>query len=423
MRRVVLVVGSVLVLSCKKDPDPFVVSLRGPVGVTPFAEPVTSVELRVRGEDGIERGVARLSPRDTSFEVPDSAKAGVGSLTLAGLAADGSIVEYGRTPVLELSGLAGRATLKLSILVQKTRTFVDAVGLAGAVAKPICANVGARYAIVGDSTALHADVIDLLDASVRREEAFDVKPTTIATAGALTLVIDESGAGFLLDLERGTSTKQTTSFADVVGGMVLRDDTGGAWIVGPTRKTATDTVMRLDSSGTLVTRKLLGKRSSAAATWITGRGLVVAYGTSPMMDEAGIEILAPGATSSVASTFPADHRAGGVVTARDGSKLLRIDEDGVATTLDLACAKECVPAGSMVTDEKRAPRADDHATSLEGSSALIVRGGRISLLEGEKLTLLRDAGERAVCSAALGTGNALVMIAGASVAHTVAPAR
>lgn len=421
MRRVALV-GSVVLsvlscLSCKSDPDPFVVRVRGPLGATPFSA-VSNVELRVRDEAGAERMQLRLSGRETSFEVPESAKSGVGSLALVGLGSDGLVAEYGRTPNLDLSGLTGRAIVNLTIVVQKTRTIADAYTLQAPNPAPRCADVGARYAFIADATAKYADVIDLLDHTVRREEAFDLEPATLATAGPRTLVIDQAGAGYVLDVDNDTSTKLTDSLAGVAGGAVIHDDVGGVWIVGATRKASpSDDVLRLDAGGTFAKRKLLAPRSNAAATWVAGRGLVVAYGGG------GVEILAPGAATGAATPFPTDARAGGVIAPIDNNRLLRIDEDGVGTVLDLTCAKECMPTTSMLNDDKRAPRADDHVTLLEGGSSLIVRGGRVLLLEKEKLTPLHDARDKAVCSAAIGDGTAMVMVAGDPIVRSVAPGR
>lgn len=411
---------SLLVVGCGKDPEPFVIGVRG----STFAAPVAKVELRVRGTDGVEKLVSRVPPTEGGLEVPDGAKSGIGALVLAGLTDAGAVIEYGRTPSLELSGLSGRATIALSIWVQRTGTIADAFKLAGPVVAPRCTTVGARYAVIADATTTTADVVDLLDLNARRQSAFGAKPQTLATAGGRTLSIDEAGAATLINLDAGTTSTPMGAFAEVNGGAVIVDDKGGAWIVGATRKTSpTDTIMRLDPDGTIASRKLLKARSRAAAAWIAGRGLVVAYGSSPAMDEAGLELVAPDATASTPLAFPADHRPAGVIASLGSGKLLRIDEDGVATTLDLSCASACTPAPSTFKDDKRPARADDHVTPLEGSGALIVRGGHLLYLNGETLTVLHDAGASPVCSVGLSTGNAAVMIGGESVIRTVSPAR
>ncbi len=407
-------------VACNKDPDPFVIGVRGPLRARVFEAPVTRVELRVRALDGAERLIAKVSASGGGLEVPDEAKSGIGALVLAGLDDAGAVLEYGRSPSLELSGLSGRATLPMSILVQRKGTLGDAFALSAPIVTPRCATIGARYAVVADATSTRAEVVDLLDLRPRNEPAFAAKPTTLATAGALTLVIDEAGAATLVDLDQGTTTTPTGPFAEVNGGAVIRDDRGGAWIVGATRKSApTDVVLRLDPTGAIATRKLLRPRTAAGAAYIAGRGLVIAYGSSPSMDEAGLEIIAPDATASVALPFPSDHRPAGVVAPSSG-QLLRIDEQGVGSTLDLACATACMPQPSPLKDDPRAPRADDHVTALEGDASLVVRGGRVLLLT-DKLTLLHDAGDKPVCSVALSTGNAAVMVGGESVLRTVRP--
>ena len=82
-----------------------------------------------------------------------------------------------------------------------------------------------------------------------------------------------------------------------------------------------------------------------------------------------------------------------------------------------------MPQPSMLKDDKRAPRADDHVTLLEGGSSLIVRGGHVLLFEKDTLTPLHDAADKAVCSAAIGDGTAVVMVAGDIVVRAVAPGR
>lgn len=419
------VAAAAVLAACSDDPEPFVIGVRGPVGGKAFdgAPPVTQVELRVRASDGVERVLSKVPASAGSLEVPDSAKSGIGALTLAGLAADGAIVAYGRTPPLELSGLAGTPTLALTIFVQRVREIAPMVALPAAPAKPLCATVGARYLVVADASSTSADVVDLLDVTTLREAPFTTAPASLAAAGARMLAIDAAGAATLLDVAQSTQGTPTppsgTTFAEVAGGATVLDDTGGAWIVGPTRATSpTDLVLRLDPTGTLVARRLVRARTSAAATWVPGRGLVVAYGVAPSGDPPGVEIVAPGASVGAPLPFTGDGRPGGVLVPLDGVRVLRIAEDGKGTLLDLACGSGCVPGATSIADEPRAPRADDHATVVEGG-ALVARGGRLSLLsaDGARLDLLRDVGAASVCSAALSTGAAGLSIGGEALVH------
>ncbi|MBI2391946.1 MAG: hypothetical protein HYV09_20310 [Deltaproteobacteria bacterium] len=417
--------------ACSEDPDPFVIAVRGPLGGKAFdgTPAVTQVELRVRASDGVERLVSKVPASEGSLEVPDSAKSGIGALTLAGLADDGAIVAYGRTPPLELSGLAGQPTLALTIFVQRVREIAPMVALTAAPAKPLCAALGGRYLVVADASSTNADVVDLLDLTALREAPFTTAPATLATAGARMLALDAAGSATLLDVAQsaqGTPTPPAgATFAEVAGGATVLDDTGGAWIVGPTRVAPpSDLVLRLDPTGTLVARRLTRARSAAAATWVPGRGLVIAYGLAPSGDPPGVEVVAPGASVGAPLPFAGDGQPGGVLVPLDGARLLRIGEDGKGTLLDLACARDCVPSATAIADEPRATRSDDHVTVVEGG-ALIARGGRLSLLsaDGTRLDLLRDVGATSVCSAALSTGGAGLSIAGSPLAHAVLAAR
>jgi len=418
-------------LACAKEPDPFVIAVRAPLGEKPFAgtPAVTQVELRVRSGSGAETTLGHVPAGDGALQVPDSAKSGVGALVLAGLGADGAVLAYGRTPPIELSGLADPPSVKLALLVQRTGTLAPAIALSGAPAKPICATVGSRYLVVADATSTSASVVDLLDLTVQRETPFPAAPATLAATGGVTLALDAAGGATLLDLDAGTLTTPTAptgaTFAEVVGGAAITDDSGGVWMVGATRATTpSDLVLRLASDGTLTARRLTRARTSAAATWVAGRGLVVGYGLAPSGDAPGIEVLAAGASASAPLAYTGDGKAGGVFVALDGTRLLRIDPDGIGTQIDLSCAKDCAPAATGIRDEPRPARPDDHSTMSEGG-AVVVRGGRVSLLsrDGAKLGLLVDAGSQPVCSAALPTGSVGVSIGGEPNLRTMAPPR
>jgi len=409
---------------CSGDEEPYVIRVVSGIGQPAFDAAVTRVELRVRDGNGVERAVSEVPVGAGSLEVPDAAKSGIGSLALAGLGGEGALLSYGRTPSLELSGLSGQPTLRLAIFVQRTSSIVPAWKLAGKLTTPRCATMGARYALIADGTT--ADVVDLLDVSVTREQAFVTAPVSIATAGALVLTIDAEGKASLVNLSTGVRTTPTAptgaTFADVAFGATVIDESGGAWIVGPTRGNApSDVAIRLGSDGALVARKLLRPRKSAAATWVNGRGLLVAYGD----DMLGVELLAPSATASTPLPYPVDARAGGVLVPLDGGKVLRVDADGAATALDLTCASGCAPVAASFKDEPRAARADDHASMLEGGGAIVVRGGRVLRLppDASKLELLHDAGASPVCTTPLSTGIVAVAIGGDDVVRTIAPAR
>lgn len=418
----------VLVLACAKEPDPFVIAARAPLGESPFAgtPAVASVELRVRDTAGSEKTVARVPLGSGSLELPDSAKTGAGSLVLAGLGADGALLAYGRTPPIDLSALTDPPAITVAVLVQRIGTAPPAITLAGAPIRPACATIGARYMVVADGT--NADVVDLVSLVARRETPFSAAPATLAATGALTLAIDDAGNATLLDVEAGTSTTPTapsgTSFAEVAGGAAIADDTG-VWLVGPTRMTnPTDRVMRLGSDGTWTAYRLARPRSGAGATWVSGRGLLVAYGSTTSGEALGLELLSAGASAPSSLAHPGEAGPCGVLTALDGNRVLRIAPDGNGTILDLSCAKDCVPAASAIHAAAATPHADDHATRAE-IGTVIVRSGSVSWLasDASKLVPLLDAGAQPICSAALSTGAVGIAVGGERALRTFSPPR
>jgi hypothetical protein len=280
--------------------------------------------------------------------------------------------------------------------------------------------------VVADGASPRAHVLDLLSASVTEESPFAASPATLLTAGSYALAIDASGEALLLDLESGTTRALVapagTSFAEVVGGAVVPDAAGGAYVVGPTRSsTPSDLVVHLDRAGAVIAQRFVGARTQAAAAFIAGRGLLVAYGVG---GKPGLELLPAGAAATTALAFPGEDRPGGVLVPLDGTRVLRLDAAGSGTVLDLSCGRDCAPSESAVRDDARAPRDDDHVTLGEGG-ALVARGGKLSLLSknGSKLDPMFDAGAAPVCSAALSIGVIGVAVGGQSAVFALAPPR
>jgi hypothetical protein len=137
-----------------------------------------------------------------------------------------------------------------------------------------------------------------------------------------------------------------TSFAEIAGGQAIAGPEGSAFIVGGTRSgEPTDKVLAISKTGQLSTIVLIGARSGAAASWIEGRGLVVAGGSEAA---AGAELLAPGATAFVPLAYPPDGARGASLAALDSARVLRIggklpDASPAPTVeLSLACGTDCV---------------------------------------------------------------------------------
>lgn len=181
-----------------------------------------------------------------------------------------------------------------------------------------------------------------------------------------------------------------TSFAQIAGGQTIVGPEGTSFIVGATRTgEPTDKVLAITRNGELSTLVLVGPRSGAAASWVDGRGLVVAGG-SPTA--AGMELLAANSTAFVPLAYPPDATRGASLAPLDGARLLRVggknaDASPAATVeLSLACGADCaatprgLPAG---LDETK-------AFALGGEQVLTV--GLTD--EGETRALLLDGDQR-----------------------------
>ncbi|MGZ3420337.1 MAG: hypothetical protein ACXVEE_20850 [Polyangiales bacterium] len=423
MRGVLCVTALALASACSSTTDPVTISVTSGLDGAPFdgTPAVTEVQLRVRDTAGNETTLARSPVASLGLDVPDAAKTGVGALVLAGVDGSGSTLVSGRTPPLDLSGLQSRLAVALTIMVQRSGTIARALNLDAAPQKPLCAMVGTRYLLVADAASVDAHSVDLLSMTAAADKAaFATAPLTVAVAGSKALAIDAAGKATVVDLEAQTSSTPTppsgAAFADVVGGQVVTGEDGAAFIVGATRASApTDVVLRLDADGTIAVRHLSKARTGAAATWATGRGLVVAYGT----EAASIEILAPTATSAAALAFP-DHAGAGVIAPLDATHLVRVDETGAAWSIDLGCGMACAEVALPWKDAAITPRDGDVALALEGSSVLLVRGGHVSLMKNSATKPLFDS-TSPICAQQLSTGAAAIAVGGDAVLRTVLP--
>lgn len=418
---------------CSSKAQPVTIVVTAGLDGAPFdgTPAVANVQLRVRAQDGTEKTLSTTPLSANGVDVPDSAKTGIGALALYGLDATNAPVAWGRTPPLDLGGLQSQLTIALAILVQRPATLVRAVNLGAAVASPRCALLGTQYMLIADASSTSTQVFDALSVTAHAETAaWPSAPVTVAVAGSTALGIDASGVGTIIDFDQQTSTTATapagSTFAEVSGGKVVMGEDGSAWIVGATRASSpTDAVLRVGTDGSLAMRHLLRARTGAAATWVAGRGLVVAYGDVASGDPAGaagIEVLAPSATTAASLAFPGKTGAPGVIAPLDPTHVVRVAPDGSAWSIDLGCAAGCMEASLGSVDAARTARADDDAIPL-ANGIVLFRGGAIGLLaaDGKSMKLLQDSGPAALCGAALSTGAAAIAVAGDTALRTVQP--
>jgi hypothetical protein len=138
------------------------------------------------------------------------------------------------------------------------------------------------------------------------------------------------------------------SYGDVVGGATIHAEDGSAYLIGGTRSgTPTAAVVRIHPDGKLEYSQLAAPRAGAAATWVTGRGLVVVGGGDDVA--AGAELLAKDASSFVPLPFPADQTTGATIVSIDGSSVVRLGGRNAAgmpaesVALNLGCGTACAP--------------------------------------------------------------------------------
>ena len=425
-----LVLIAVAVACSARQPSPIVVRASGGLDGAAFAgEPkVARVELRVRDSGGSETVVASATAAAGTLEVPDAVRAagGIGALALAGLAADGTVLTYGRTPPIELGGL-DQTTISIGVLVARLGVATRAVRLVHApVGAPRIVSVGAQFAVVAGADGRSLERFDLLSVGVAEEtDLLAVAPVTIASAGPKLLALDAAGKATMLTAGSSDVTTPAPpagiSFLDVVGGAVIAGDDGAAYVVGATRATASDVVLRLGDDGSLAVRHLLRARAGAAATWVDGRGLVVVGGIATGDGAASVELLAPGATSSAALPFAADVTVGAVLAQAGGGRLVRVSPDGKVDAFDLGCATACTPT---VAEAKLAPataRADDAMVPLDRGGFVVARAGAITVLDAKLVTAspLADFAAAPVALGPISIGAVALAVAGDDVLRVI----
>ncbi len=429
---VAFVVSSALSACGNKTPDTAFIAVSGGLDGAAFSDTPTiaRVELRTRTADGTERPVGSATPANGGLDVPDSVSSGsdVVALVVAGLGSDGAVLSYGRTPFVDRSAFT---SISMTILAPRLGTYTRALQLGHTVQKPLIVDFSSRYLLVLDRAGTSLDRVDMLQWRAGTEpSALESVPVTAASSGDTLLVIDAAGNAVTLVVGASGQTKISppsgSTFADVVGGSVVIGEDEAAYIVGATRPSGkSDVVLRLATDGTLSARRLLHARSGAAATWITGRGLVVVGGTSGTATELPTpEILAPGATSASPLPFSGDGVEGAVVVAIDGGHVVRVRASGEVETFDFACASACAPTLAAAKAPVVTPSADDSALLLERKSFFGVRGGLPFLLDVglTQWTALAGSVPTGTNSGALcrtSTGAALWVASGANVAAII----
>ncbi|MET0791663.1 MAG: hypothetical protein ABW061_09105 [Polyangiaceae bacterium] len=174
---------------------------------------------------------------------------------------------------------------------------------------------------------------------------------SMAISGTVLLMINDEKANYI-DLAGSGTTAATAptglKFADIVGGQTLVASDSTIYIVGATRTegAATNKVLEIDPTGTLLMLQLKTPRLGAAATLVEDSLLVVGGSAKG----AGAELLRLRDTTFSALDLPADETSGAsVVELTSASALLAGGHDAsgapsATRTIDLSCSSECSTA-------------------------------------------------------------------------------
>jgi hypothetical protein len=216
---------------------------------------------------------------------------------------------------------------------------------------PLLSILAGRYVLVLGGTdaslAPQTQLCDLMSlAAIPFPPKMPIVPMSIAPISIGELLVRDDGAQ-VFDFSSSTATAVAApdggTWAEVAGGPTVQGEGGAQYIVGPARRSGapTDKILRLSSDGGKAFIRLGQARLGAAATWVSGRGLVV-IGGSPM--GAGVEEIPAGATTSTPlSAFPSDPHTG-AAAALDGSRVVVVRSDGTSVLYDLVCSQTCAPA-------------------------------------------------------------------------------
>lgn len=339
-----------LVLSCGKTPTATLTLVTGGENDA-FSRPPVPTLLVVEsiGVDDSKKEIARTTlPTQGDLSLGDASETDLGALRVTAFDATGRPVIGGQTLFLQFGALQD---ISLEVLVQRLGEFARAPRTPRATfAAPVVDLVSTRYifAASGTSTLLY-DMLFL--------QPLTFAPTlpraaeSVATYGATAIVVDGAGAS-TVDLSSGSAKDFPAptggTFAEIAGGKTLRASDGSVYIIGATRTGGGPSarILRISSDGNVDFAALSTPREGACATWVDGRGLVVAGGSS---DGSFAEILSTTATQAAPLPFPADGTKGcgaamldaGHVVVAGGTNATGISP---ARVLDLGCVANCVPA-------------------------------------------------------------------------------
>jgi hypothetical protein len=363
------VAGSLLAAACSSSDSGSIQIITGGETDTFTRSPVPA-ELVVQAVDtsGNTTTLATAKLPAATIDLGSRSESTIASLEVTGLAADANRTRliFGASVPLFFGGLNGAT---VPIFVQRVGELARLPGLLGdARQTPLLAVVQGQYLFAaGGAPSSLATTMDLYDfggySPVSSLPTLPLAPQSLAFVGTYGWFLASDGTAHFYDLGGGGDLGAIPplpggSFADVAGGTTIVGDSGVQYVVGATRTTGAPTaaVLAIDPNDSSNTNypyggpkwiTLAAPRVGAAATWVSGRGLVV-IGGSPTA--AGVEIVSSGTTTGAPLGYPADPSVGAGATPLStetvvvAGGLTPTGTDPGVRTIDLACAAACMPA-------------------------------------------------------------------------------
>lgn len=347
--------AGILVLGACTDPPTATLTITTGEETDAFSRAPAPTTLLVEGMglDGTVEQLAKTSLPTDDVSLGDKSRADIGAIRVTASDATGKALLKGETLFVQYGALENTS---LEVFVQRTGELARLPRAPMTLEAPLLGVSVGRYLVAASGTDIY--LYDLLRLTVLSGIPALPKPArSLVTFGAAAIVIDDQGAS-TFDLSAQTVGELAApaggTFAEVAGGATVYLPDGSAFVVGGTRSTGGPSarVLAITKEGGVAFASLATPREGACATWVEGRGLVIAGGTTDPK-AAGAEVLAPGSTQGAPLAYPADavKRCGAATI--DPSHVLVAggvgspdDVKGAAPArvLDLACAKDCKPA-------------------------------------------------------------------------------
>ncbi len=308
---------------------------------------------------------------------------------MTGLSDAGDALVFGASAALLVRSYAG---VNVPLFVARKGGFATAPNvLLAPHIHPLATNLFNFYSLIAGGTDTSIDFFDAgvwgaplnatpLPQTVKSFALALIPATTSDTSHTLLLLINDDGANWQ-DIDSGAVSSVTQVSALVIkaiaGGQTLMAGDGTSYIVGATRTdgAATNTVLRIDTDGTLHALVLNTPRLGAAATLVEGELLV----TGGSAQGAGAELIAADHNSFDELPFPADETTGGGVAELSSSSALLAgghDASGAPSptrTLDLGCSGDCsateLPKLSLDVSRTNAFNVGESRALIVGESA------------------------------------------------------